>query len=213
MGMETSRFRVRRVGRLDWTVGMGQTTDMTRLNRYFERSSIEEALPFMWPGDRVLEVGTHHGEFLEAFGDHSEGSIGLDPHVSPCWTSTFALTRGDFPEAIEGLGRFDAIVMMSALHNTSSEQLAAWASTIAYLLEPGGRFIATVPSRFVAFALHGDVDSIADPQHALAAMTGAGLFLKAHRRFQFGLNNLYVFQRRKDPPGVLRSYRDSVLVS
>jgi hypothetical protein len=102
---------------------------------------------------------------------------------------------------------------MSALHHTSSAQLSMWASTIAYLLEPGGRFIATVPSRFVSFALHGDVDSAADPQHALAAMTGAGLFLKAHHRFQFGLNNLYVFQRRKDPPGVLRSYRERVLVS
>ncbi len=213
MGVETSRFGMRPVGRLDWTVGMGQTTDTTRLNRYFERSTIQQALPFLLPGDRVLEVGTHHGEFLEAFADHGEGSIGIDPRVSPCWTSTFALTRGDFPEAAEGLGRFDAIVMMSALHHTSSDQLAAWASTIAYLLEPGGRFIATVPSRLVSFALHGDVDGMADPQHALAAMTGAGLFLKAHRRFQFGLNNLYVFQRRKDPPGVLRSYRDSVLVS
>ena len=167
----------------------------------------------MWPGDRVLEVGTRRGEFLEAFGDHGEASIGLDPSLTPCWTSTFALTRGEFPEAVEGLGRFDAIVMMSALHHTSSAQLSMWAGTIAYLLEPGGRFIATVPSRFVASALQSDDDTMADPQHALAAMTGAGLFLKAHRRFQFGLNNLYVFQRRKDPPGVLRSYRDSVLVS
>jgi 2-polyprenyl-3-methyl-5-hydroxy-6-metoxy-1,4-benzoquinol methylase len=212
MGVETLGLGKRRMGRLDWTVGMGQTTKTARLNRYFERSTIQQTLPFLWPGDRVLEVGTDHGEFLEAFADHGEGSIGVDPHVSPCWTSTFALTRGDFPDAVEGLGRFDAIVMMSALHHTSSDQLAAWASTIAYLLEPGGRFIATVPSRFVSFALHGDIDTMADPQHALAAMTGAGLFLKAHRRFQFGLNNLYVFQRRKDPPGVLRSYRDRVLV-
>ena len=161
----------------------------------------------------MLEVGTRNGEFLEAFSDHGEASIGLDASLIPCWTSTFALTRGYFPEAVEGLGRFDAIVMMSALHHTSSAQLSSWASTIAYLLEPGGRFIATVPSRFVASALQGDDDSMADPQHALAAMTGAALFLKAHRRFQFGLNNLYVFQRRKDPPGVLRSYRDHVLVS
>lgn len=213
MGVETSRPGMQRAGRLDWTIGMGQTTGTTGLNRYFERSSVQQALPFLWPGDRVLEAGTHHGEFLEAFADHGEGSVGLDPYVSPCWTSTFALTRGDFPEAVAGLGRFDAIVMMSTLHHTSRDQLAAWASTIAYLLEPGGRFIATIPSRFVSYALHGDIDHVADPQHALAAMTGAGLFLKAHRRFQFGLNNLYVFQRRKDPPGVLRSYIDRTLVS
>ena len=213
MGVETSRLGMRRVVCLEWTIGMGQTTDTTLLNRYFERSSIRQAVPFVWPGDRVLEVGTRRGEFLEAFGDHGEASIGLDPSLTPCWTSTFALTRGEFPEAVEGLGRFDAIVMMSALHHTSSAQLSMWAGTIAYLLEPGGRFIATVPSRFVASALQSDDDTMAGPQHALAAMTGAGLFLKAHRRFQFGLNNLYVFQRRKDPPGVLRSYRDSVLVS
>jgi SAM-dependent methyltransferase len=174
---------------------------------YLQKARIGKTLPYLRNGDRVLDIGTSQGELFDAFGMQDPTSVGLDPEATDRKTDSYELKQGYFPAAALALGTFDAVVMLAVLEHAPASDLTLWASTICGLLNPGGRFVATVPSALVDPILDVAmklrlIDGMEteqhygfDPKQTELLMTSAGLSLLAKQTFQLGLNNLYVFER------------------
>jgi SAM-dependent methyltransferase len=189
---------------------------------YLQKARIGKTLPYLRHGDRVLDIGSSQGELFDAFGMQDPTSIGLDPEATARKTASYELQRGYFPAAALQLGTFDAVVMLAVLEHAPAPDLTLWARTICDLLNPGGRFVATVPSALVDPILDVAmklrlIDGMEteqhygfDPKQTESLMTGAGLSLVAKKAFQLGLNNLYVFERspQRSRPGATRRSRD-----
>jgi SAM-dependent methyltransferase len=158
-------------------------------------------------GSRVLDIGCHQGELFKMLGQKIAPSIGLDP-----------LYRGNnvvgehrfFPQEFhEGLpfedGSFDVLVLLATIEHM--HQKSAVAREARRLLNTGGFVVITVPSLFVDKILSlllriGMIDGMSlDEHHGFAPddlpaiFVPEGFKLKRKQKFQFGLNNLYVFER------------------
>jgi len=159
---------------------------------------------------RLLDIGTHDGTLFRLTG---AGGVGIDPElvdVPPMAGVTMVkgFFPGDLPAQPDEL--FNAAVALAVLEHIPEDELANWAKSLAGLLSAGGRVVITVPAPTVDHMLHvlmglhliagieahqhhgfqpADLESIfAGPQWRLAR----------HRRFQLGLNHLYVFERTSD---------------
>ncbi len=119
----------------------------------------------------------------------------------------FRLLPGDFPEAVPEGETFDVITMLAVIEHLPPERLEAAASASARLLRPRGRVVITVPSPVVDSILHRllRLRLVAgmgvhehhgfDPDELPVIFGTAGFRLLRRRRFQFWLNNLFVFVR------------------
>jgi predicted SAM-dependent methyltransferase len=101
--------------------------------------------------------------------------------------------------------------MLAVLEHLPPEALEETPSACAALLHPGGRLVITVPSPAVDRILHWLerlrlIEGIGlHEHHGVHPATTQRLFshpvfrLLVHRRFQLGLNNLFVFERVAPP--------------
>ena len=158
-------------------------------------------------GSRVLDIGCHQGEFLFWLGEEIAPSIGFDPLYRE--DSNQKKHRFFAQNFQEGLplepNSFDAITLLATLEHIHDK--AGIASESARLLRPGGRVIITVPSplvdRILGFLilLHLVDGMSLEEHHGFMPDELPGIFLPAgfrlrhKRKFQLGLNNLFVFER------------------
>lgn len=182
---------------------------MKALDRILQRWRIVKVRPFIPDGARVLDIGCDDGALFRYCGEQIRSGVGIDPtlNTSTQW-SRFQLVAGKFPEDLPPGEPFDVITLLAVLEHVPGAQKSALAANCARLLAPGGRVLLTVPSPRVDAILlwlrrfrlldgmsleehHGF-----DPTETPAIFESAGLKLLAWRRFQFGLNNLFVFQKQ-----------------
>jgi SAM-dependent methyltransferase len=182
---------------------------MKALDRFLQRRRIAMALRWIPPGSRVLDIGCSEGALFRAGAGRIVGGLGLDPDPVTTWPGEpFAFRRGRFPDAIHpDDGPFDAITMLAVFEHVPADVHRAWVDRCRALLRPGGRAIITVPSAAVDPILDGLravrlIDGMAlEEHHGFTASETPGIFaagglpLVRHRRFQLGLNNLYVVER------------------
>lgn len=179
---------------------------MRLLDRVLQRWRAAKARPFIQDGARLLDIGCHRGEFLIGLGDRIGPSIGFDPLARDTSDARHQFVRDVFrlPSQFDDES-FDAVVMLATLeHIPDKEPLAA---ELFRLLVPGGRVIITVPSRAVDSIVKwlcrlGLADGMSlDEHHGFDPLTAPEIFgrhgfeLDQHRRFQFGLNHLYVLRK------------------
>lgn len=183
---------------------------MKQFDRWLQEWRAAKARPWIRPGDRVLDIGCFQGEFLHSLGDRIGPSIGLDPLAQPITTDRYRLLAESFRSPLPSPdASFDAIVMLATLeHIRDQESLARECSR---LLAPGGRVIVTVPSPHVDHIIHTLVwlrlaDGMSlDEHHGFDPASTADLFTRQQLslvrrcRFQFGLNNLFVFEKPARP--------------
>lgn len=170
---------------------------------------MRKAAAFIGRGDCVLDIGSADGALFRLVPDLGP-SVGIEPeleseHISE--SPNVDYYRGYFPAALPGPMTFDAITMLAVLEHVPSDQQESLARACAAHLKPGGRLIVTVPSQAVDYVLTvlkwlGVIDGMSLHQHYgfEASQTPKiflphGLRLIAARRFQLGLNNLFVFGR------------------
>lgn len=158
----------------------------------------------------MLDVGCADGALFERFGGRISGGIGIDPDATPATPrANVRIMRGWFPADVPD-ERFDVITMLAVVEHLPESAYADTGTAVARHLRPGGRLVITVPEPAVDRIVHllgrvRLVDGMAlHEHHGFATEEVArifephGLRLVAHRRFQLGLNNLFVFEPRPD---------------
>jgi 2-polyprenyl-3-methyl-5-hydroxy-6-metoxy-1,4-benzoquinol methylase len=158
-------------------------------------------------GGRVLDIGCHQGEFLLWLGKKIRPSVGFDPlckAISIPEGHQFFASNFQEVSSFEA-NSFDAIVMLATIEHIHEKSSIARES--ARLLRMGGRVIITVPSLLVdkildVLLLLHIVDGMSlEEHHGFLPDNLPDIFipevfrLRKKQKFQFGLNNLYVFER------------------
>lgn len=181
---------------------------MKPLDRYLSRARIARGRPFARAGDVVIDVGCADGALFEAWGDLIEHGVGVDPSLPQKRVgANYELYPGTFPDAVPAGVQADVITMFAVLEHIPPAQQATLADECVRLLRPGGRIVITVPSPRVDTILHllialRLIDGIAVHEHygfrpadTPAIFPAPQFRLALRRRFQFGLNNLFVFEK------------------
>jgi 2-polyprenyl-3-methyl-5-hydroxy-6-metoxy-1,4-benzoquinol methylase len=185
---------------------------MKPLDRRLQRWRIAQAAPFIPDGSRVLDIGCHDGALFRQLASRLGAGVGVDPLADDTVAlgAEFRLVRGAFPDALPGGDLFDVVTCLAVLEHVPASEQRAFVAECGARLKPGGRLIITVPAPAVDGILrwllrlrlvegmsleqhHGF-----DPEQTLALAAAAGLERVTRRRFQLGLNNLFVF--RRPPP-------------
>jgi SAM-dependent methyltransferase len=181
---------------------------MKAADRLLQQWRIRRALPWVQPGSHVLDVGCADGELFRAAGSRIASGVGIDLLPPVHWRGGSHVERrvGPFPDALGPEETFDAIVMLAVVEHVEERELKAWAGECARLLRPGGRVVITVPAPAVDRILHVGMslrllDGMEahqhhgfDPARVPDVFAGAGLVVETSRRFQLGLNNLFVLR-------------------
>jgi 2-polyprenyl-3-methyl-5-hydroxy-6-metoxy-1,4-benzoquinol methylase len=181
---------------------------MTGLDRFIQNQRIGKAVRHIPRRSRVLDIGCSEGELFQSVTELESG-VGIEPLLAGArQTGNVLLLPGRFPQALPTSEPFDAITMLAVLEHVPREEQAGLAADCAASLKPGGRLIVTVPSPAVDGVLAilrslRLVDGMSLEQHygfrpeeTVQLFERAGLTLVVRQRFQFGLNNLFVFSRR-----------------
>ncbi len=184
---------------------------MKHFDRVLQRWRIQRAAEFISSGDRLLDIGCADGalfQLVQDLGPSAGVEPGLDQAALPSIPNV-TFFAGYFPDAIPGgSGLFDVITMLAVLEHVPAAQQVPLAQACAAYLRPGGKLVITVPSPAVDYVLAvlqalRVVDGMSLEQHyGFDSSQTPGIFsphgfeLTARRRFQLGLNNLFVFRRK-----------------
>jgi SAM-dependent methyltransferase len=180
---------------------------MKAVDRILQKWRIDQARPWLRPGMRVMDIGCADGVLFQQC-PHLEDGVGIDPDVlAPEKIGGNLIVPGLFPADLPDDRPFDAITMLAVLEHIPLDAQIELARDCALRLQPGGHLIITVPSPAVDHILAvlravRLIDGMSVEQHYGfdVATTGptfeaVGLRLVKRRRFQLGLNNLFVFQK------------------
>jgi 2-polyprenyl-3-methyl-5-hydroxy-6-metoxy-1,4-benzoquinol methylase len=182
-------------------------TDMTFLDRRLQDLRILAARRWLRRGDRVLDVGCADGTLFQRL-PWLQGGTGIDPMAEGnLLVGSHRIVRGNFPDDVEGTDRFDAIVALAVFEHVPEGEGGRFADACRHHLRPGGRVVMTVPAPVVDRILHFlmRLHVIAgmevhqhwglQPSDIPGIFEGQGLQLVHHRRFELGVNHLFVFAR------------------
>lgn len=177
-------------------------------DRFLQRWRVKRALAWIPDEASVLDVGCADGTLFRLGGERISRGVGVDLLAPATWSGGDADCRiGPFPGVLRPDETFDAIVMLAVVEHIEETELKEWARECAARLPSGGRVILTVPSPLVDKLLHVGMalrilDGIEahqhhgfDPNSLPETFRAAGFDLLRHRRFQLGLNNLFVFRK------------------
>jgi len=173
---------------------------------------IRRAWPHIPDGARVLDVGTYDGLLFRVTG---LSGLGVDPELlqgAPALVDV-SLVRGEFPSALaeEPAGSFDAATALAVVEHVPEGDLPGWSTELRRLVRPGGVVVFTVPSPAVDRILHvlmrlrlvGGMEVHQHhgflPDDVLRFFCPPQWQLVRRRRFQLGLNNLFVLRRTERP--------------
>lgn len=178
------------------------------LDRVIRSVRIRKVSAHLGTGVSVLDVGCFDGSMLATYRARITHGVGIDPLIDATgeWGG-FRFIKSPFPSCDLDGQRFDVITMLAVLEHVPADDLDRWRAACEDVLEPGGRLIATVPSPLVDDILHllgrlRLIDGMSVHQHhgfdprALPEILSSGQFRVAeHRRFELGLNHLFVFRK------------------
>ncbi|HLV14772.1 MAG TPA: methyltransferase domain-containing protein [Xanthomarina sp.] len=180
---------------------------MKALDRYLQNVRINKAKKFIRKNDAVLDIGSVDGVMFEKWKNEISYSYGIDPILNKeIKTNSYTLLPGKFPEDVPKNLSFDAITMLAVLEHIPKDVQDSMSQEIYSLLKHKGRVIITVPSPQVDFILEillklKLIDGMSLEEHYgfkpsdTETIFSKGFKLIKKKKFQLGLNNLYVFEK------------------
>lgn len=180
---------------------------MRSLDQLLQRWRIFMAAKAIRPHDKVLDIGCFQGEFLFHVEKRIGIGIGIDPLLgSESMGEKIKLMRWSFQEPMPFPDNyFDVIVMLATIEHINDREAIARESS--RLLKSTGRMIITVPEPAVDSVVDLLVrlrwaDGMSLEQHSgfrpdtlPSIFSHYGFRLAARRKFQLGLNNLFIFEK------------------
>lgn len=182
---------------------------MKLFDRVLQKWRIYKANPFINLNDTVLDIGSLDGSIFESLTNKNISGVGIEPNlIEEIKTSTYTLLRGMFPRDFTQLPKFDVITLLAVLEHIPTEHQKEFAEGCAKHLKKGGKLIITVPSEVVDYIIPilvffriMDGTSLEEHYGYKASQTpkvfsqDKGFKLLVHKKFQLGVNNLYVFEK------------------
>jgi SAM-dependent methyltransferase len=166
------------------------------------------AAKYICQDDVLLDVGCYDGLFLAKVQKKVSYAVGLEK-ILPQEIVSQASGRLIISDITAGLpfsnGYFDAVSLLAVFEHLQNKTLVI--NELSRILRPGGRVVLTVPGDQVDRVLDwliamGIADGMSlDEHHGYQAKDTPALFkdygftLLNWQRFQFGLNNLFVFKK------------------
>ena len=187
---------------------------MKPLDRVLRNWRILKAGPYIKRGSRLLDIGSADGALFERYELIFNRAVGIDSGLpEPVERKNWRLIKGWFPEDLPDDEPFDVVTMLAVLEHIPPAEQEAMARAVADRLRPGGHLVITVPSKLV----DPIVDALVhmklmravgieqhwgfDPGDTPRVFGAAGLETVRSRRFQLGLNNLYVLRKPEATDG------------
>lgn len=180
-------------------------TRVDRLIRWWRESKVR---PYLHHDARILDIGCGDGSLFRRFRGQFRFGIGIDPTLEhPVREHTYKLITGSFPEALSGDETFDVITLLAVLEHVPEAHQPQFARHIAERLARFGFLVITVPSPHVDVILSGlralrlihgmslEQHYGFSPDRTPQIFADAGLRTVHRKRFQLGLNNLFVFKK------------------
>lgn len=158
-------------------------------------------------GAHVLDIGCSDGLLFSVLKDKIASGVGVDSDSVPEDYGDFRFIRGRAPEDLPPGETFDAITMLAVLEHIPAETQRELAADCRALLNDNGRVICTVPSPKVDSLIQLGkqlrvLDGMQEQEHygfepaqTVSLFVDRGFTLRHARRFQLGLNNLFVFAK------------------
>jgi 2-polyprenyl-3-methyl-5-hydroxy-6-metoxy-1,4-benzoquinol methylase len=184
---------------------------MKFLDRVLQYWRIRQATPYIAPGARVLDIGCADGALFRQLGDRIGEGVGIDPDLEQSQQiGQCRLVAGQFPDNLPAMERFDAITMLAVVEHIATEHLPELARNCARFLNPDGYLVITVPSPRVDQILGllkflRIIDGMSLEEHHQFDVTIVpslfsvdGVKLVKAKRFELGLNRLFVFRKVSD---------------
>jgi 2-polyprenyl-3-methyl-5-hydroxy-6-metoxy-1,4-benzoquinol methylase len=181
---------------------------MKFLDRAIQRWRIAKACPFIVPGTRILDIGTGDGALFRQLKTAGEGSMGVDSTLkTDTRIGRVPLIAGLFPKDMPAAEPFDVITMLAVLEHFPPSEYDQLGRSCVRFLKPGGLLIITVPSAFADRILaalkffkliHGmslEEHYGYDVRQTATIFPPENFRLLRRKKFQLGLNNLFVFER------------------
>jgi 2-polyprenyl-3-methyl-5-hydroxy-6-metoxy-1,4-benzoquinol methylase len=181
-----------------------------QLDYYLQNKRIKQALSYIRDGDDVLDIGSGDGALFRSL-DRSKlhfSGIGLDPEIKEDLPKDhYKIFKDRFPSEKLGQRLFAVITALAVLEHIPQEELNLFVRNCREQLKPGGLMIITVPSKWVDPILKfliaiRVIDGMEVEQHHGYAtgqtrplFTQNGFEMLDHKKFQLGLNNLFVFRK------------------
>lgn len=179
---------------------------MKLVDKILQKMRLRAVAPYIKETDYVLDVGTDDGAFFRYF-DKVAG-VGIDPHPKPGYISNKVIIIKDvFPSDALKKASFDAVVMLAVLEHIPQKKMNTISENCRSLLKTNGLVLITVPSKKVDFILRvlkkfKIVDAETLDQHygfdieKVDELFDSRYFkLLIKRKFQLGLNNLFVYKK------------------
>jgi len=181
---------------------------MKAIDSFLQKWRMQVAMRQLPRQVKLIDVGAHNGELFEALGTQLVEGFGIEP-LLPFRTQfpKYCLEPGYFPQVHPEKGGWDAITLLAVLEHIQPSQQKSLADACWEILRPGGLVIITVPSPSVdslLFVLKSMklIDGMSleehfgfQPEDAKRIFSKPRFRLIQHKRFQMGLNHLFVFSK------------------
>lgn len=180
---------------------------MKKLDIILQNWRYRIAEPWVTKGSIILDIGGLNGSFLKRVSGKIAKGICIDPLIKEQKEERFEFIKYKIIDGIPFPENYFDIITMLAVYEHLGSNREIVASEIFRVLKPHGRVILTVPSKIVDYILKillktKLADGMSLEEHkifnasdVIKIFKKCGMKLKHWSKFQFGLNNLFIFEK------------------